>query len=169
MSRRYGRQQRRQHRDRIAELDRRARYFEDQTYRVSRELQDCKDILARAARILGENHVALPAKEREYHERLPAMMAMRSDNASLYWRETNPMEPIRILTTMLDALRIEGVPDDFTGQVHFYATLHGKRVKYVISDLAIRNAPMAYLVEEIARQIATHLAAEFQQNTGSPA
>lgn len=167
MSRRYGRQQRRKHREQIAALDKRAEWFEKQAFEATRNaslaIDDMKAVVAHATRILGENHVALPPQEKEVSGGFPQMMAFRErEPYRIRWTSDTIANTIRILTAMLDRLEFGVTHDNLRGDVHFYAALHGKRIGYVISDLAIarmsRESLGAMLTQEIAARIGNDLA-----------
>ena len=169
MSRRYGRNQKRAHRARIAELEARVSSLEGQVRERDGLLAWKQERLNEAARaldgavsILGEHHPAFPASElgmtldRDQDMfRMPHRGFIRPFDAFM------DFESMTIMLHELDVLTVDKVREEFHNQTHWRVRYRDGRWGYAIDDKVVRKLPpdviRQNMVVELAHLIANSL------------
>lgn len=169
MSRRYGRNQKRAHRARIAELEARVTGLEWQVkerdgllaYKQER-LNEAARSLDAAVSILGDNHPAFPASELgmtlNSHQdtfRLPHRGFIQPFDASM------DFQSMTMMLHQLDVMTVDSLREDFHNQTHWRVRYGDGRWGYAISPQTMRGLPERVIrqnmVEELAHLIARDL------------
>ncbi|MBV7502059.1 hypothetical protein [Achromobacter sp. ACM05] len=162
MSKRYGRNQKRRARERIAQLE--AARVSDQGLltHVRRELSNAEQVIDHARKVLG-NDVALPPIERGYHPNpLGGDFRMAEQKRSFACSyENSPMfleNKVIQLRQLLARIEFRDSPR----AVHFYVRLDDGNVAYAIDERAFMQMRPeeleATLLGPISRELARHLA-----------
>lgn len=157
MSRRYGRNQKRAARERIAQLESTCAESNEACLNLLRQFGSATEQLKRVTDALGPNFIGLD----------PVGMAEAAVDP---WREKHfrMMAPYRDSPSTMNFLLMESqdasVSESPAVQMHVCFELSDHRVAYAISTEAIRFTPAHVLAEQIARQIATRLVSVLRQN-----
>jgi len=162
MSKRYGRNQKRRARERIAQLETARANDQGLLAHVRRELEDAEQVIDHARKVLG-NDVALPPIERGYHPNpLGGDFRMAEQTRSFPCSYENaPMfleDKIIQMRQLLSRIEFR----DYPRAVHFYVRLDDGNVAYAIDERAFlqmgREELEATLLGPISRELARNLA-----------
>lgn len=161
MSKRYGRNQKRRARERIAQLQ--SAYAREQGLlaRISGQLRDAEDVIDHARSVLG-NDVALPPVMRGNHpEPLGGDFLMAEPPAihvlSCIGDEAMPLTlemKVIQMRQLLAGLEFQ----DYRGALHFYVQLDDGRAAYAIDERAFAQMPREQLAATLHGPIAKALA-----------
>jgi hypothetical protein len=166
MSKRYGRNQKRRARERIAQLEADRVMDQGLLAHVRRELNDAEKAIDHARKVLG-NDVSLPPIERGYHPnplggdfRTPEQMRPLS-----WYDERSPVfleHKVIQMRQLLSRIEFREQPRDNSRAVHFYVRLDDGNVAYAIDERAFLQMRCeeleATLLGPISRELARHLA-----------
>lgn len=168
MSKRYGRNQKRRARERIAQLEAARVMDQGLLAHARRELNNAEQAIDHARKVLG-NDVSLPPIERGYHPnplggdfQTPEQMQL----ASFSWDdERSPVlleHKVIQMRQLLSRIGFLDQPRDHSRAVHFYVRLDDGNVAYAIDErafLQMRSEELeATLLGPISRELARHLA-----------
>lgn len=162
MSKRYGRNQKRRARERIAQLEAARASDQGLLAHVRRELEDAEQAIDHARKVLG-NDVALPPIERGYHPNplggdFRVAEQMRSFSCSYENAPVFLEDKIIQMRQLLSRIEFR----DYPRAVHFYVRLDDGNVAYAIDERAFmqmgREELEATLLGPISRELARHLA-----------
>lgn len=174
MSKRFGRNQRRRARERIAELERFRAMNQELALRMSAQNAELRQAITEARFILGQHCIALPP---EYAGDHPHPLG-NSFNAyaperlelAVFERDSACMTHAQQLQRMHTLLVDDGRYDVVRSMLHFNVTLDSGVVTYCISDSALRNMDRSMLqrrlAHEIGRQMAKLLVTKLREEKG---
>ncbi|TYK70262.1 hypothetical protein FSY45_24670 [Comamonas sp. Z1] len=171
MARRYGRNQKRRHREQIAHLSERVESLvivcgtsETKQKFAYMKLQELQAVIDRAVDLLGEGHISLPPGN------ISVDAGLLESGAPLYYapppslsfdRIENP-SPTLSMQHRLDQLLVGFEHAAWADSFHAYASVNGRRVGYAISRQSVERlnarALALTLEREIAPALAKHLA-----------
>ena len=166
MSKRYGRNQKRRARERIAQLEAARVMDQGLLAHVRRDLNEAEQVIDHARKVLG-NDVALPPIERGHHPNpLGGDFQTPEQVRSLSWfDERSPvlLEHKAIqMRQLLSRIEFRDQPRDNSRAVHFYVRLDDGNVAYAIDERAFsqmhRDELAATLQGPIAKALARLLA-----------
>jgi hypothetical protein len=173
MSKRYGRNQKRAHRTRIAELEKHIADLQKQNDGLWRSNRDLSDEIACAKRIVGEYCVAFQPRSMTMSFRQTDFVTIIkheqdfNSGVSRYWdfRQDPFMQPMRIEQIRLPIM-CALAHEDLRGTRHVVATYDGKAYGYAIDAMAWRQGryPEA-LCRQIAERFTHHIYEEMRRTT----
>lgn len=143
MSKRYGRNQKRAHREALASCQYALAAESAQRDLLTRRLGEAEYQLKDVSKALGNRFVGLPPVEAAY------------EAASIYGRDEFFM-PVGDDVIHMHAMRVERVrrSDNPAHHVHFVAHIAGVRSNYILSEPALMDAPREFIVRNVAWQMA---------------
>ena len=162
MSKRYGRNQKRQARERIAQLESARAMGQGLLAHVRRELNDAEQVIDHARKVLG-NDVALPPLERGHHPN-PLGGDFRMEEPTLSFSCNDKHSPIFLEHKVIQMRQLLSRIEfrDYPRAVHFYVRLDDGNVAYAIDERAFLQMCSeeleATLLGPITRELARHLA-----------
>lgn len=173
MARRYGRNQKRRHREQIASLSERVdslamTYSTAETKRqlAYMKLDELQAVIDRAVDLLGEGHILLPAGnvavDRGYLESGAPMYYVPRRSLSLM-PEVIEDTAQKIKMHRLDQLLVGVEHSQWSETFHAYATLNGHRAGYGITRESIERLSASALANTLEREIAPALAKRLAQ------
>lgn len=162
MSKRYGRNQKRRARERIAQLESARAMDQGLLAHVRRKLNDAEQVIDHARKVLG-NDVALPPLDRGYHPS-PLGGDFRMAEPTRSFSRTDKNSPIFLEHKVIQMRQLLSRIEfrDYPRAVHFYVRLDDGNVAYAIDErafLQMRSDELeATLLGPITRELARHLA-----------
>lgn len=170
MSRRYGRNQKRAHRTRIAQLERAIKFMEGEAVEafvahnrdraLLREMSDKNsklcDTLDVARSVLGEDHPAFPSRELEVfnaHDGRVCYTHLPSLEAPAYF-DNMPVEEIATRWESVPVMTTKARLEEFRAAIHFEVSYDDLRWGYAVTRQAFTQMPKQHMVEKIARELA---------------
>ena len=166
MSKRYGRNQKRRARERIAQLEAARVMDQGLLAHVRRGLNDAEQVIDHARKVLG-NDVSLPPIERGHHPNpLGGDFQTPEQMRSFSWSdERSPMlleHKVIQMRQLLSRIEFRDQLRDNSREVHFYVRLDDGNVAYAIDERAFLQMRCeeleATLLGPISRELARHLA-----------
>lgn len=153
MSRRYGRNQKRQAQARIAELEEAYWMLDGLHQHTVRQRDRLREQLDRVTQALGPNFIGLDPVEAALSSVLPhagrfRMLAPNDD----------------AVTMQMMSMRVTDAGDSADCRMHIRATLAGGDVAYAISESALRDCDATFLAQQITRQMAPALVKALRRN-----
>lgn len=165
MSRRYGRNQKRAHRERIEALQAAMQMDRGLMTSMGRKLRDANEQIEQVHRVLGEHTALLPPKRMalpgpaldRINLRMVGPVNLTQHGMKDVWADPMRMLPLPVLLTRV---KREGNP--YEDAVHIKVTFGDGQVGYALSELAIQTTPTDVLVQEISRAVAERLVSELK-------
>lgn len=160
MSRRYGRNQKRRAREEIAQREQAIASLltgmaQDRALlqRQRMDIAERDDQLKFVAKVLGTNFIGLR----------PALYEFREKHQSDYFRHQ-----VNGGDVLMHTMRtyVTSSPDRPDYMVHFRVELAGKSIGYAVSECALWDAPLDYLVRRISDEMALQLMDELRNKFG---
>lgn len=180
MARRYGRNQKRRHREQIASLSERVDSLamtcstaETKRQFAYMQIAELQAVIDRAVNLLGEGHILLPPGNIEvdpshlmhgapiYLDPLP--------RCTLDWMEDPSPTPKLSKVHRLDQLLVEFDYSKWEDSFHANASINGQQVGYLISRQSIERLNARALAITLERQIAPNLANALAKALKQPA
>lgn len=161
MGKRFGRNQRRKLRDRVAELEQGVMLAQGLTRHVARERDQLRDCIAEVEKVLGLNHVALPPKAigfpctQEQAYGLTQVNLAKIPGFETTFDQPSPAPIDYRISNIHVALMHVSVHHDATRlAVHCIVRYRDNRWGYAITEQALQTISVDRLAAEIAPQIA---------------
>lgn len=171
MSKRFGRNQRRRMRERIAASELLLE-MQQKTIKEQRMLmQENRETVRRVAEVLGKRFAALPVTKMDggHSSRIPDRLRMES--ISLIERGSWLSNATQVVNESLKYLELpvmETTLRELQGVQHVRVYYGGcEKVGYAISESAFHSLPERDLVEMVSKELATHLVREMKQENRS--
>jgi hypothetical protein len=159
MSKRYGRNQKRQHRQALAMQQGTIEMQAGRIRALERKVIELQDVIQYTAEVLGENTVALPPKTLDFKGNRPDRYApYKSFSASI----PKVNELISFIVERLEYLESSIEIDELRYQVHFYARVDGHMAGYAVSGSTLRREPEHVLRKMISEALTHSLVEQFR-------
>lgn len=162
MSKRFVRNQKREMREQIEQLEQSIKMTNAIFDRVRRERDALRETVERTEQVLGQHFISLPVKTLEVKEILDRFQAIQLQPYNFFIHSrSNEMQAMVLeslhyleMETHQSSLHV----DELRGTIHMrYRSVSGD-VAYSISDDAWRKLPEAHLIELLKQQIAPEMA-----------
>lgn len=164
MSKRYGRNQRRRHRQELAEtkaladgLRFKAQEGAAFARRYKADLDEAMHIIDRVRTLILDSVALPPEEKRTPFDGDHLVYSVRPNIPLTYSLDTPISAVLRETRVNMRRLECEGIPDSIRQQVHFMARLGNNKVAYAISDEAIMNMPEHLLVDLLINEMAREM------------
>lgn len=166
MSKRFGRNQRRRARERIAYLERSHAHMREGAALRERQIEDMREHLHYVAATLGHMNVLAAGELHEVEGRDRMQLAPSRPYRSTF-DPAAIMDPTEFACAeIMRLLDVKAVHDMASRAVHTIVHLADKKVAYGISETALRTMPREALRKLLERQVAPLLAASIAELVG---
>ncbi|WP_020409832.1 hypothetical protein [Hahella ganghwensis] len=154
MSKRFGRNQKRELKQQIAELKGSRDYHAENARQEVSRSRHVRSLLADVRRVAGEFFVGLDPQKIDFREP-PTRAAMISNHAWGVITDTDLMMHHEYIPEMLINIEMSPVVRETIDRaIHYEFTADGNRYGYTISKTAMQEVPKAFLIEKLSKQIA---------------
>jgi hypothetical protein len=164
LSRRYGRNQKRAHRQRIAELETALTSDRELLKFMRKRNRELEDVIENASNIAGEMSVLFPAKNIETRQpSMPTWDISIRDETSIFHPMAGAMEKLTFETQRLNVMLGRIGEDPLRRATHFMIKFGDKRWGYALSHEAIHSAPRHILQRMVCENLGKVIGMELKQ------
>lgn len=166
MSKRFGRNQRRRARERIAELEERGTRMRKAVATRDERIRDLEEHIKYVAAVLGHMNVLAGEKLEQLEGCGDRMQVYVPEPMSSPFMDMDETEVACV--EIMRLLEVEAVRDMAGRSIHAIVCLADKKAAYAISETALRKMPREALRKLLERQVAPLLCAILAEVAGKP-